>query len=341
MSFEDFQLIDIETLDDSIINKEFTKVYHRQGDQLNQSDQIIEFIFGKNNNYHQIGNACLEFNITVRKNDDTNFHHEYPVRSVNIGFAFCFEEARLGTTVGSDSEINKFCGQISTIMRAISNKDGNLLSQFDNINENDIPILESLADLPPQIRSTPHPKMLIDNHTDANKGKINGYLYLEDSFGFCISFKKVTDNLGFHKPLKTNDFQNIICSSVQDDINVTINNLYLYVRNLMPNVETQVMFNEATQNNYKITFDEWYTERRVISDKITQLDIGTSQHVNSPEFLSGAQQTRISANTANKNNNTAVFDNLNLQKYYVEIDSVRYPRDGILVNFEQNDYIEQ
>ena len=41
-------------------------------------------------------------------------------------------------------------------MRAISNIDGDLLSQFDNINENDIPILERLADLPPQIRFTPH-----------------------------------------------------------------------------------------------------------------------------------------------------------------------------------------
>ena len=62
-------------------------------------------------------------------------------------------------------------------MRVISNKDGDLLSQFDNINENDIPILERLADLPPQIRSTLHQKMLIDNHTDANKGKIIGYLF--------------------------------------------------------------------------------------------------------------------------------------------------------------------
>ena len=32
-----------------------------------------------------------------------------------------------------------------------------------------------------------------------------------------------------------------------DDLNVTINNLYFYVPNLIPNVETQVVFNEATQ----------------------------------------------------------------------------------------------
>ena len=171
MSLEDFQLLDNEPLDNSIIKRDFTKMYHRQGDQLNQSDQNIEFIFGENNNYHQLGNAYLEFNITVRKNDTTNFHNDDPVRLVNNGFAYCFKEARLTTSIGGDIEINKFCGQVSTIMRAISNKDGDLVSQFDNINENDIPVLNRLADLPVQIRDTPHQKMLINNHTDANKGK--------------------------------------------------------------------------------------------------------------------------------------------------------------------------
>ena len=341
MSLEDFQLLDNEPLDNTIIKRDFTKIYHRQGDQLNQSDQNIEFIFGENNNYHQIGNAYLEFNITVRKNDDTNFHHEDPVRLVNNGFAFCFKEARLSTSLGSDLEINKFCGQISTIMRAISNKDGDLMSQFDNINENDIPILERLVNLPPQIRDTPHYKMLIDNHTDANRGKIKGYLYLEDIFGFCKTFKKVTKNLGFHLIFKTNDLQNIIYSSMGDDIDVTINNLYLYVPNLIPSVETQVMFNESTQTNYKIFYDEWFTERRIISDTITQLDIGSSQNVQSPKYLIGAHQTRARADTINKNNNIAIFDHLNLRKYYVEIDGIRYPRDNVLLNYEQNDYIEQ
>ena len=308
---------------------------------MNQSDQNIEFIFGENNNYHQIGIAYLEFNITVRKNDDTNLHYDDTVRLVNNGYAFCFKEARVGTTIGNDIEINKFCGQVYTTMRAISNKDGDLSSQFDNINENDISILERLQDLPVQIRDTPYQKMLIKNHTDVNKGKIKGYLYLEDTLGFCKTFKRVTKNLGFHLTFKTNDLQNIIYSSMADDINVTINNLYLYVPNFLPNVETQVLFNEATQNNYKITFDEWYTERRVISDTITQLDIGTSQHVNSPKYLIGAHQTRTRADTANKNNNIAISDNLNLRKYYVEIDSIRYPRDSVLVNYEQNDYIEK
>ena len=67
MSLEDFQLLDNEPIDNSIIKRDFLKVYHQQGAQLNQSDQNIEFIFGENSNYHQIGNAYLEFDITVRK----------------------------------------------------------------------------------------------------------------------------------------------------------------------------------------------------------------------------------------------------------------------------------
>ena len=160
MSLEDFQLLDNEPIDISIIKRYFTKIYHRQGDQLNQSYQNIEFTFGENSNYHQIGNAYLKFNFTVRKNVDTNFHHEDPVRLVKNGYAFCFKEARLSTTIGSDIEINKICGQVSTIKGAISNKDGDLLYHFDNIIENGIPILERLADLPPQIRSTPHQKFV-------------------------------------------------------------------------------------------------------------------------------------------------------------------------------------
>ena len=52
---------------------------------------------------------------------------------------------------------------------------------------------------------------------------------------------------------KTNDLQDIIYTSMAEDINVTINNLYLYVPNLILSVENQLMFNEATQNNYKLT----------------------------------------------------------------------------------------
>ena len=101
------------------------------------------------------------------------------------------------------------------------------------------------------------------------------------------------------------------------------------------------MFNEATQNNYKIFFDEWYTERRVISDEIVQQDRGSAQQVIGPKYLICSHETKDRTNAPDKKNNIAIFDNLDLRKYHVEMDSLRYPRDGLYINYEQNDYIEQ
>ena len=141
--------------------------------------------------------------------------------------------------------------------------------------------------------------------------------------------------------LKTNDLQDIIYTSMEDDLNVTINSLYLYVPNLIPSVETQMMFNEATQNNYKISFDDWCTETRIVSDLLFQHDIGSAQQVNSPECLICAQQTSLRTTTPNKKINIAIFDKLDLQKYYVEIDSVRYPRESLPINYKRSDYFER
>ena len=91
------------------------------------------------------------------------------------------------------------------------------------------------------------------------------------------------------------------------------------------------MFNEATQSNYKISFDEWYTERRLISDLLVQHDIGSAQQKNSPKYVISAHQTALRTTTPDKKINTALFDNLDLRKYHVEIDSQMYPRDSVLI----------
>ena len=96
--------------------------------------------------------------------------------------------------------------------------------------------------------------MLTNNHDLANRGKIKGQLPLEHIFGFCKSFKKITKNLGFHIKFRTADLQDIIFTSVEDNINVTINRLYLYVPTLIPNTETQLMFNESIQKNLQNIF---------------------------------------------------------------------------------------
>ena len=127
MSLEDFQLLDNEPIDNSIVERDFLKIYHQQGAQLNDSSQNITFIFGENNNYHQLGNSYLEFDITVR-DPTAGFNNFAEIRLVNNGFAFCFSEASVATTGGMEIEHVKFLGQVSTIMRALTSKDGDLLS---------------------------------------------------------------------------------------------------------------------------------------------------------------------------------------------------------------------
>ena len=82
MGFDVFQFLDNEPIDNSVMKRDFLKVFYQQGAQLNQSDQNIEFIFGENNIYHQVCNGYLESDITVRKKDTTNFYIEDPIRLV-------------------------------------------------------------------------------------------------------------------------------------------------------------------------------------------------------------------------------------------------------------------
>ena len=340
MSLEDFQLLDNEPFDNSIIKRDFLKVYHQQGAQLNDADQNIEFIFGENNIFHQISNSYLEFDITVRaQNAADAFDEDSPIRLTNNGLAYAFQEARL-TTLTTDLEHNKYCGQISTIMRLVSSRDGDLLSQFDNINEE---IDSDEAATSDNIRSISLNKMLITNHENANRGKLKGQLPLEHIFGFCKTFKKVTKNLGFRIKFKTANLQDIIYTTIAaaTPINVTINNLYLFVPFLIPTTETQLMFNESIQNNYRIFFDDWYTERRFVTDQIFQVDIGSAQSVNSPKYMICAHQTEARSALPNKRNNISIFDNINVGKYFIEIDGQRYPRDSVLINYPENDYIDQ
>ena len=335
MSLEDFQLIDNETIDNSIIKRDFIKIYHQQGAQLNDPDQNIEFIFGENNNFHQIRNSYLRFDKTVRKADNNNFNNDAAVieviRLVNNAFAHCFKEGTIQTSGGMEIENIEFMGQVSTIMRVLTSKDGDLLSHFDKIDETQA-----------ESTNTPLKHMLLDNHTEAiNRGKIKGQLLLEDLFGFCKTFKKITKNLGFQITFKTNNSQNILYTELANDINVTINSLYLFVPVLTPNSETQVLFNESIKNNYTLTFDSWYTERRIVTDGGEfQVDIASSQSTNSPKYLIAAHQTVDRVGTANKANNISIFDHVDVKKYFDEIDGYRYPKESVITNFTENDYLD-
>ena len=125
----------------------------------------------------------MEIHIRIKRADGNAFTIVAPendiIRLVNNAFAYTFHDARISTSAGVEIEQNKFWGPISTIMRLITQKDGNLSTYFDINDERGTGINDS------SIKQT-----LIINHTEANRGLIRGHFPLEYIFGFARSFKK-------------------------------------------------------------------------------------------------------------------------------------------------------
>ena len=67
MNAEDFQLLDETLFENSIIKRGSSKLYLGKRADLIYSDKNIDFIFGKGNNYYQIANAYLQFELTSIK----------------------------------------------------------------------------------------------------------------------------------------------------------------------------------------------------------------------------------------------------------------------------------
>ena len=166
MCLEDFQILDNEPIDNSIVKRDFLKSYHQQGGQLKDPKQNIENIFAENTNYHQVGKSYLEFDISVR-DPTAGFNNNAEIRLVNNGFVFCFTEATITTTGCMEIEHVKFLGQVSTIMRTLTSKDGDLLSYFDNINDTD----ENTS-----MNNNSLSDRLINSHSvEVNRGKKGNY----------------------------------------------------------------------------------------------------------------------------------------------------------------------
>ena len=334
MSAEGFQLIDYSRIDDSIIKRDFIKKYHQQGAEVNEN-QKIKFYFGENLNCVQIGNGYLEIDREVKKVDEINFTKADQIRLFNNGIAYLFQEARLSTSSGTEIENNKYLGAVSTIMRLLTQKDGDLSSYFDKIDEREAGITNS---------SLKH--MLIDSHNIEDKKRIGAEFLLEHIFGFCKTFKKITKGLGFELQLKTsNEKQDIIHTTLGGNaVNVTINSLYLYIPSLVPSPEQQQCFDESIRQSFTLSFDSWVTARKSVNTgNEYQLDIGSASSINVHLYLIAAHQKTQRETPAKPPNqlNNAIFDtNNDVKRYFVEIDGIRYPKDPIETNYSENKHLD-
>ena len=94
------------------------------------------------------------------------------IRLVNNAFAYTIHCARISTSSGTEIEQNKVVGPVSTIMRLVPLKDGDLTTYFDKIDETENGIDKSSLK-----------QKLNNKHTEANRGIIRGNLTLEYIFG--------------------------------------------------------------------------------------------------------------------------------------------------------------
>ena len=188
MSAEDFQLINTKKIDISIIKRDFIKIYHQSGANVDAENSQIKFYFGE------------------------NIRHE------------------------SEDEINN-----SSLKR-----------------------------------------LLIDNHTEANRGLKKGHLPLEYIFVFARSCKKITKRVGFELDLRTSKRKQDILYKIlgDNDVNVTINSISLFVPQIIPSPETQVIFNEAFSKTFILSYETWTTDRKPVDTaREFQIDISSASNM--------------------------------------------------------------
>ena len=176
----------------------------------------------------------------------------------------------------------------------------------------------------------------------ANKGKIKGHLPSGQIFGFCKTFKKITKELRFHISCKNAVPQDIVYTTLEDNIRVNFGKLILFVPLFIPDAETQIMFNDSIKNIFTSFFVSRNTNRKTIDIQLVfQIDIGTAQNISSPKYKTVALQTATRIEIPTKVNIIAFFDNLIVRKCHVDIDRVRFPMYSVSGEYASIDYVDR
>ena len=102
------------------------------------------------------------------------------------------------------------------------------------------------------------------------------------------------------------------------------------------------MFDYSIKNSFTLSFDSWSTDRKTVNTQLEyQVDIGTAQNINSPRYLIVVRQTAARVGVPNEKFIFAIFDNLNVRHYHIDINGVRYLRDGVNIDYTTDDYLDR
>ena len=118
---------------------------------------------------------------------------------------------------------------------------------------------------------------------------------------------------------------------------------------MIPSPETQVHFIEDISQSFTLSLESWTTDRKPVDTaKEFQIDISPASNINSPLYLIATHQRKQRLDpadpTSNLSNNgfkNALFYNVQVRKCYSEIDGTRFPKNPILTNYDENNYLDQ
>ena len=111
-----------------------------------------------------------------------------------------------------------------------------------------------------------------------------------------------------------------------DDGNVTINNISLFITQIIPSPETQVYFTEAFSKTFTLSYESWTTDRESVDTaKEYRSDISSPTIINTLLHLIATHQltqrpdpTEPTNNLSKKRFNNAFFDHDKVRKFYAK-----------------------
>ena len=155
---------------------------------------------------------------------------------------------------------------------------------------------------------------------------------------FAKHLRKITELLGFPLTFKAAELHDIPFKTLGVDIRVKFDKLFLFKPLLILDASSRKMFIESIKKSTTLSFDYWIADRKTIGTQLEfQIEKSTAQRIIFSKQLIVAHQTAARRGVPNKANKIALFDNLIVRKYHVDIDSVRLPRDGVSIEYNSKD----
>ena len=99
----------------------------------------------------------------------------------------------------------------------------------------------------------------------------------------------------------SNRKHDILYTKLDDnDVNVTIISISLFIPQIKPSPETQVIFNETISKTFTLSYESWTTDRKPVDTaREFQIDISSASNLNRPLYHLAAHQKTQRPDPAN------------------------------------------